>query len=287
MNTKLTSAIFVGALSVFGASAASAVTVQNINWDPNAVNGNPGQPADDFVGKTTYTQWFQTASAENTFSPRLTIDLVNLGALAGSSLTGTGIFAEFNGINSIVGDPSPDTNPADFATNVQLTYGFGGIVVNSVDLTNPAVPVFTLDLSSAWVNIYSDAALNYGNTLPETVDAVDTTYSEPFLKLKIDTLTLNTIVAGSNLFGSVDAYFSVIGGAAASYFDTDNQTNTNGGVSDLFYTSSSQFKNGDNFTTGTAELTGDTRTVPEPSSLALLGLGMMGFSKFSRRKFAA
>ena len=94
------------------------------------------------------------------------------------------------------------------------------------------------------------------------------------------------VLAGSNDSGSGFGAWDVIGGAAASFLDT----NTKVDGADFTYTTSFQPvdpedpDNTDIF--GTAELKGDSVTpMPEPSILGLLGIGLLGFGA-ARRKSA-
>ena len=91
----------------------------------------------------------------------------------------------------------------------------------------------------------------------------------------------------NNTFGSGTGLFDVIGGMAAGNFDTNTKADFYGNPADFLFTSSFQpFPGGGSTAEGfslisTGELSGNS--IPEPGSLALFGLGMMGLASLRRK----
>jgi hypothetical protein len=78
-------------------------------------------------------------------------------------------------------------------------------------------------------------------------------------------------------------YFDVVDGPAAPYVDTNGQLDG----SDFSFTSSFQVEdagNPDFPISGTGELQGSTQQIPEPSAVALIGFGLLGFAFAGRRR---
>lgn len=96
-----------------------------------------------------------------------------------------------------------------------------------------------------------------------------------------DTATINPIHAGGSGFGYLDV---VAGGLATSNFDTDS-FNVGGTIADARLDSSFSTPNSGAWPlSGTAAI--KTTAIPEPGSLALIGLGLAGLGATYRRKSA-
>ena len=262
---------------------ASLITVQGVTWDPDS--------AVDFQSTTNFSQWFQNGIAFAPTAAGSVVSFTDPASLVGTYVTGAGKMNTFNGINQIPGDPTPETNPAVFAAGRELTYIYGGIKITGVSIVGASV-VFTFDLSNSYITVLSDSAKNYSETLgglAEQVDAADSDFSEAFLTGTFDEFYVQSILGSldGNLFGNATGLISVTGGAAYGNFETNaKQSPVNPSVfADLTLTGSSQIFVGSSISTvGNNQLLGNT--VPEPASVALAGLALLGGFAASRKRKA-
>lgn len=270
--------------AAFAMPAHALVNVQGVQWDPASTD-----PL-DFQAAASLTQWYQTTTdplnPNNGFNPTGSVaTFLNPFSLVGTYLTGAGKFATINGVNNIAGDPNPETNPDQFAPGKEVTYIFGGILITGANVNGGNVS-FTFDLSSSFINVFSDSARNYAESsisLAEQLDAADTTFAEPFLTGYFETFGVaSNLLNNGNLAGFAEGLISVNGGAAFDNFNTNDRTLGNV-VADLSFTGSTQSNVGSQKSTvGTSEIQGNT--VPEPGTLLLAGGAMFLASAAARRR---
>lgn len=262
---------------------ASLVTVQGVTWDPDSVV--------DFQSSFNFSQWFQNGIAFAPTAAGSVVAFTDPYSLVGTYVTGSGKMNTFNGVNQIPGDPNPETTPAVFAPGRELTYIYGGIKITGVTVNGASV-VFTFDVSNSYITVYSDSSKNYSETLgglAEQVDAADSDFSEAFLTGKFEEFNVESTLGTTSgrLFGDAQGLISLTGGAAYGNFSTDSeQSFVNPAVfADLTFTGSAQINSGASISTvGSGELQGNT--VPEPASVALAGLALLGGFAASRKRKA-
>ncbi|WP_367155327.1 PEP-CTERM sorting domain-containing protein [Methylomonas sp. HYX-M1] len=245
------------------AGEASALTVStpdgSVTWDPNYVNLSEI----DWIGQFDFTQFYSTSSLAEGADPVLAgavgINTV-LGSLTGDS-SASGYF--LSGVGEIY--RINEANPVSCTTpSCELTFSFGGIGLNNDQ---------TFDITNAWAKIYiNDLTPNFSNTSinQAQVDAVNE--GSLFLDLEFSSLAFTS---GTVENGVVSATFNIIGGAAQPYFDPQTLTYT--ADAQFNTTTNAAYSNG-----GNGSIYGNTQDLPEPTTIALLGLGLLGLARSKR-----
>lgn len=268
------------AMALAGPAQAADTNVGGVVWDPD-------HPT-DFDADIAFTQWFTSTDVMRDGTPNFSDVIDPESATPGSFLTGTGEVDLMNskGINQA----SPTGGrPISFCPSCELTFAFGGIELDSIDQStsdDQSTSEPTFDVTDAWLDIYVDGNLgssadSYNNSYVTITDAnegdggqdeVDeATDGTKWLELGYDAFSFTE---GNIVGGLTEAFFSTEGGIAEGNFDTNFYMGPP--THDLESSQDAYFAGGgnDQYANGTGDLTGDSISIPEPGTLALLGLGL-------------
>jgi len=270
----------VASLFALSAGANAAVTTVGVaTWDPSI------EPI-DFSADASINQWFTSdingnmglltteAGYVDGFENVVTVNDSGTNVV-GSYLSGAGTYTTINDDQA-----SDGTTLQSIASGTELSYAFGGLLAKADG---------TLDTSASWIKVYSDTSRDFfANDLfnkgqEEYVDALD---GDLWLSGKFLELELN--VSGTAAFVSSTGVglIELLDGDALGYFDVFGQT-ADGLDYHLTTEATASFINTsitgqDQIAKATVTVKGETVNIPEPASLALLGLGLLGFA--TRRK---
>lgn len=160
-----------------------------------------------------------------------------------------------------------------FAPGRELTFSLGGLVVTGTGQNT---------FSGGYLNLYSDNHNNFNNNLNGATGAgaTDTDLGGAWLMLQaVSSQFISTSPDVNNPLqsGQLNVQWEVVGGLAAGNFVNNFYT-----TYDARTRASAEFEG----QTATGNGTFNANTIPEPESLVLVGLGLLGLAAARRRKSA-
>lgn len=254
---KFTKILTAGTLAFASISASAAnITVGGVTWNPDYQTVS----AQDFITTADFTQWFSTTGISGSGAPDF--NAVAPGTV-GAMLQGVGQIGRINGSTNFV------------CATCELTFTFGGLSFDG-DLADGSAFDLAASASTGYFNVYFDNTADFDpGAINNQADVDDAANGSLFLSFSFDNLKEGSGYTPAK--GNIDSYWSVSGGAAAGNFDTDSILFG----SDLGFAAYVDFQN-NQYGTGTGTASGNS--IPEPTTLAIFGLGLLGLAGAARRK---
>ena len=248
-------ALAATAMSAF----AAPQTVGGVTWDPDSVLDFSSfsiairQQIDPATGVVSGFGIISTmnGTAQTTFCP-------------GCELTFT-----FGGFTPVGSNPIPSTTN----TTVNYTGGFVNVYVDSTpEITNPADPTTLTAANTSDGNLWLALAGHAINGITFTGTVATNGLPAP-----------NTTVTGLSGLGVLDVLSGAAGGLAGQYFNTNTRQD---GADFSFSNSFTLFLPQNNIlnAAGTGNFFSDSIAVPEPATLALVGVALLGLGAARRRQ---
>ncbi len=232
------------ALALSMSAQAAEINVGGVVWDPDSISAFPSLA--DFSSNGSIFE-----------------DVV---ANQGDILTGRG---KFERINSAV------NNEASFCPGCELTFTFSAELVGFIGAPLGVGGSINGDFEfkDLSISIFVDGTPDYTGTMASAADG------DLWLKLTSDLLSgTGTNLGSGSDSGGGSSLLDAVDGMAMGNFDT----NTEFGGADMVLNSSFFDIQVPGTLGGTFDLRGDS--IPEPSTIALLGLGLLGFAGARKRK---